>query len=196
MIIVVGLGNPGEKYRETRHNTGFMVLDQLAKICSLQKGDFSYQKKLMAKTCLLKNGLLLVKPQTFMNESGVAVEKTVKFYDKGNTDRKEKIWVVHDDMDLELGRLKIEKGGTSGHHGLESIIKHLGSGSYLRFRVGVGRPDKTAEDFCSYQSNKDYLLSDFSLDQKERLQTVLKTTVEAVLFALNNNVDTVMNKYN
>jgi PTH1 family peptidyl-tRNA hydrolase len=154
MILIVGLGNPGEKYSKTRHNVGFMVLDALADNLGI---DFKEDKKRNALTAEYtmifegqkkKTRLVLVKPLTFMNNSGEAVQKIRKYYQIPE----ENIWVIHDDLDIDLGLIRIRKGGSSaGQKGIQSIIDSLGGyNEFIRFRIGI-RPDDgqkgSAEDF-------------------------------------------------
>jgi PTH1 family peptidyl-tRNA hydrolase len=135
--LILGLGNPGERYRSTRHNAGFMALATLAVSRSL--GDPStFKSSLVLKTRLGSNRVILAWPQTYMNLSGQAAREIVNFY-KVDPDS---ILVVHDDMDLETGRLKaVMGGGTAGHNGLESLMGEL-DGDFARLRIGVGRPDR------------------------------------------------------
>lgn len=136
MKIIVGLGNKGTEYRETRHNVGFMLVDRLAynNDCS-----WSENKKLQAEICKINNDTILVKPQTFMNKSGESVSKVLSYYKKANP---EDLIIVHDDVDLDFGEVKFQSGrGSAGHKGVQDIIDKLGTDAFWRFRVGVGRPD-------------------------------------------------------
>jgi PTH1 family peptidyl-tRNA hydrolase len=149
MLAVFGLGNPGEKYSKTRHNAGFIILDELAK----NKGMvWASEPKFKAETA--KDGdLLLIKPLTHMNNSGESASAVVNFYKLSFQD----IMVVHDEVDLEFGRIKKQLGGSSaGHHGIEDIIEKLGTTEFWRIRVGVGRPVDKRFDVM------DWVLSDFS----------------------------------
>lgn len=133
MKLIVGLGNPGVKYEKTRHNVGFMVVDELARN---YKSKIS-NSKLKSEMFFLESDVLVIKPLTFMNLSGEVVATVKNFYKIAVGD----IWVIHDDVDLEVGRIKIQiGGGSAGHNGLNSIIENLGSSDFVRFRVGVGRP--------------------------------------------------------
>lgn len=138
MKLIVGLGNPGVKYEKTRHNAGFVVVEWLADKHGLS---FSSEGKFFGDIALgniKKERVAILKPKTFMNESGRAVAAVLNFY-KVISDND--IWVVHDDVDLEVGRIKIQiGGGSAGHNGLNSIIESLVSSDFVRFRVGVGRP--------------------------------------------------------
>jgi PTH1 family peptidyl-tRNA hydrolase len=136
-LLVVGLGNPGREYRDTRHNVGFMVVDELAR-----RHGASFRAKFSASLADLRlNGrrLVLLEPQTYMNESGRSVGAAVRFYKLSL----QAVVVVHDDVDLDVGRLQARSGGgLAGHNGLRSLVQHLGSGDFLRLRVGVGRPER------------------------------------------------------
>ena len=148
MYLIVGLGNPGEKYAKTRHNLGFMVVDEVArKILPLGKTRWVEDKKANALILKASPEVFLVKPQTFMNASGMAVARLTRRY---TLDAKS-LWVIHDDVDLPLSKLKIRLGGAAaGHHGVESIIKELGTKNFVRFRIGIqpktGKP-KNIEKF-------------------------------------------------
>ena len=136
MNLIVGLGNPGEKYAYTRHNIGFMVVDKLIK--NVIDGGQTWDLNRSLNSYFLKKGdLVFAKPQTFMNASGYAVKKLTDLY-KIELDH---IWVIHDDIDLPLGKLRIRVGGGSaGHHGIESIMREFaGKDHFVRFRLGVGR---------------------------------------------------------
>jgi len=137
MKLIVGLGNPGEKYENSRHNLGFVVLDALLqKLTPVEKTVWQEEKK--SNSLIAKVGdLILAKPQTFMNASGFAVKKLNTKYQILNTE----LWVVHDDIDLPLGKIKIRKGGGSaGHRGIDSIAKELETHDFVRFRLGIGHP--------------------------------------------------------
>lgn len=151
MKLIVGLGNPGAKYEKARHNVGFLVVDALARSSKFQvplrprSGQAS--SKFKSELLIFNNDVIFVKPQTFMNLSGEAVVLVKNYYKIGVGD----IWVVHDDVDLEVGRIKIQiGGGSAGHNGLNSIIEKLGTEDFVRFRVGIGRPENPnvpIEDF-------------------------------------------------
>ena len=133
MNLIVGLGNPGDKYASTRHNIGFMVVEHVLK--NLVSNVTSWDTNSEINTQFFKNGdLIFAKPQTFMNASGVAVAKLINFYKVPV----EQLWVIHDDIDLPIGKIRIRSGGGSGgHHGIESIIKDVGKDNFLRFRMGM-----------------------------------------------------------
>jgi len=136
--LLIGLGNPGDKYRETRHNIGFRFLDRLCKDEGLRFGAAPRFKAETARWESEDGQVLLVKPQTFMNHSGETVAPLARYY-KVSADR---VFVVYDDLDLPPGKLRIKKGGGhGGHNGLKSINQHLGDSGYHRIKIGIGRPD-------------------------------------------------------
>lgn len=176
MLIIVGLGNPGKEYEKTRHNVGFMILNKLRS--DLELGSWAVNKKYRAETAerkISQEKILLFKPQTFMNNSGQAVAAAVKFYKIKPAD----IWIIHDDLDLSLGKIKIQRNrSAAGHHGVQSIIDALGTQDFVRFRVGIApaKPPKT--------SGADFVLSKFSSAETATLKETLTSAVEAIKLAL------------
>ena len=143
MKLLVGLGNPGEKYQLTRHNVGFMILDNFINMVAAKDWDKKFDS-FFKKISSNEKNILLIKPLTFMNLSGNAVQKVKNYYKITNNN----IVIIHDDIDLELGRIKLkEGGGDGGHNGLKSVAKMIGN-EFLRVRIGVGRPEKI--DVSSY----------------------------------------------
>jgi PTH1 family peptidyl-tRNA hydrolase len=167
-LLVVGLGNPGREYARNRHNVGHMVVDELAgRHDASWKGKFSGQ---LADVRIDGHKVGLLKPETYMNESGRSVKAAAQFY-KVEPDA---ILVVHDESDLELGRLQARRGGgLAGHNGLRSVAKHLGTPDFLRLRVGVGRPGRGDR-----RDLADYVLSDF--DPHEDAEALVRRAAEAV----------------
>ncbi|MBU1037195.1 aminoacyl-tRNA hydrolase [Patescibacteria group bacterium] len=184
MKLIVGLGNPGKKYEKTRHNVGFMVLDKLAE-------NNSWKENKKAKALYLKkeiNGeqIELIKPLTFMNDSGMAMAYAVK---KHNL-KLDEIFIVYDDSDLPLGKLRIGKfKSAGGHHGIESILQHLRKSDFLRFKVGI-RPQNNKQKALTF------ILKSFSAKEKKLLQEMINKTVEAIKDSLTEPIEKVMNKYN
>ena len=180
MKIIVGLGNPGEKYFKTRHNVGFMVIDHFShnlKWGQLRKISFTLQKS------VAQEELVLIKPQTFMNLSGSAVKEVVDMY------KVQDIMVVCDDLDLPLGKLRVRRsGGSGGHRGIESIIACLGSGDFSRLRVGIGRP--VAGDAS------DYVLSRFSGEEYPVVNETLDKACLALKVWISDGVEVCMNTFN
>ena len=186
MKLVVGLGNPGLEYRNSRHNLGFMALNALAKDLLLEFKLDKESRSMLATTFFNKEDVILCKPLTYMNLSGESVLK-LKTINKLNP---RDILVVCDDISLELGRLRIRaKGSSGGHKGLNSIIKVLGSNEFSRLRIGVSLPEKN-------QDVSDYVLTDFSSSEKKPIRQGLDTAKEAVLCWLKEGIETAMNKYN
>lgn len=162
--LIVGLGNPGQKYEKTRHNVGFMILDRLS-------GEFKYEKKFDAEVSVLTDGTILMKPQTFMNLSGEAVNLFADYYKVAL----ENIILVHDEVDLPLGEIRIREGGSSaGHKGVESVIQHLGSEGFLRFRIGVKNGD------LGMIETEDFVLQRFSEEEEEKLQKIIDLCVSEI----------------
>jgi PTH1 family peptidyl-tRNA hydrolase len=185
MIFIVGLGNPGKEYQDTRHNAGFVLLDRLLEIYDNPKplSKFSgsiYRQKLSDKE------ILFIRPNTFMNLSGVTVAGAAKHFE----DVLEKILVIHDDLDIEFGRIRLKSGGgTGGHNGLESIIKSLGRADFDRLRIGVGRPPGQMDP-------ADFVLSKFKKSERKELDLTLGLACEAVQDYTGHAIEYVMNKYN
>ncbi|MDR1205245.1 MAG: aminoacyl-tRNA hydrolase [Peptococcaceae bacterium] len=185
MKLIVGLGNPGARYSKNRHNVGFMVLDLLAK----ELGVSVDQKKadaLIGQGAYRDQKLLLAKPQTFMNLSGKSVMGLIHFYH----DRLDDLVVVHDDMDLPLGRLRFKAdGGAGGHNGLKSVTEHLASQEYDRLKIGVGRP-------ADFMKPEVYVLSNFTGEELSPLEQTLRIAAEALKFWSENGCAAAMNHYN
>ena len=164
MKLIVGLGNPGEKYRNNRHNVGFVVLDELAR--QMVNGQWSMVKKFNSLVISHQSSVILAKPQTFMNNSGITVKKLVNQYKVNKSD----LWIVHDDLDIRLGEYKIQLGkAPKQHKGLESIDRELGSGDYWHVRIGVDNrpPDNRI-------SGEVYVLQDFDKTEIETRDRVIK----------------------
>ena len=204
MKIIVGLGNPGEEYRGTRHNTGWMVVDKIIQnLKKMQKGRFlrndnakiKIDEKLKAEICETvwkSEAVILVKPLTFMNESGKAAIKIVSEF-KG-LKVQDDIWLIHDDLDLPLGRIKIVSNrGAAGHKGVESIIKALGTKNFVRFRIGTALAGSLKLKTESY---KDYVLGEFKGEEEKVFKRSIKKCAEALIYSLENGIEKAMNKYN
>ena len=189
MKLIIGLGNPGEKYEQTRHNLGFIVMDELArKMLSLAKTKWVENKKFNSQLSIINSQLILVKPQTMMNASGYAVAKLTSFYKV----KPEDIWVIHDDVDLPLGKMKIRMGGAAaGHHGVESIIQQLGTDKFVRFRLGIGHPGRGSDKLV-----EKYVLRRFDINETSETKQMIKKTMEAIRVALNDGLEKAMNEFN
>ena len=173
MKLFVGLGNPGERYKITRHNVGFMVLDNLIKQSSVEGWDNKFDS-FFNKIIIDQKSIILLKPLTFMNVSGHAVQKVKNFYgiDPNN------IVIIHDDIDLELGKIKLKKGGgDGGHNGLKSIIKLIGS-EFNRIRIGIGRPEKI--------SVSSYVLNNFREEEVPLLKKIILKSCEGINLLIAN----------
>lgn len=153
MKLIVGLGNPGKEYENTRHNVGFLFIDKLSTEVDSQKN-------------------ILLKPQTFMNNSGMAVRTKIDFYKLSPAD----LIVIHDDKDLLLGEYKIQKDrGAAGHNGVQSIIDHLGTRDFMRVRIGIAHEDKQ-----TMGDTADFVLNKFTKEEKEVLNKTVDKAIEEV----------------
>jgi len=183
--MVVGLGNPEPRYLRNRHNVGFMVVDRIADGAEITWRNSNRFSAAMAIGALGGEQAVLVKPMTFMNLSGQAVAPIAHFYRVPA----EQMVVIHDDVDLELGRLKLKQGGgDGGHNGLRSISELLGSSDYHRVRFGVGRPE--------FGEVADYVLSDFTADEQDLLKTEVKRAAKAVQAVIKRGIKEAMNRFN
>ena len=171
MKLVVGLGNPGETYAGVRHNLGFMVVNEWAK--RMDNGQWTMDNKFKSEifNCQFSNvNCILVKPQTFMNNSGLAVKLISSYYHLVSKD----IIVIYDELDLPLGKIKVRLGGAAaGHHGVESIIKSLGTDQFIRVRLGIGNlKTKSAEKF---------VLEPFMPSEKSKVKHMIKQALKDLL---------------
>ena len=184
MKIIVGLGNPGVHYQWSRHNVGFQVVDRLSERQCIPMCSRRF-KALYGTGWINSEDVVLVKPITFMNLSGEAVRKTAAAFSVGRED----LIVIHDDLDLALGRLRVKrKGGDGGHQGVRSIIEAMGSNAFLRLKVGIGRPPKGVEP-------ADYVLSPFGEDDQPEIDSALSRAAEAVAAILSEGVEAAMNRF-
>lgn len=183
--LIVGLGNPGPKYHNNRHNVGFMVADALGDRANIPIRRFEF-RALIGKGDFADTRLILAKPQTYMNNSGQAVSALVNFY-KIPT---EKILVVHDDLDLPFGTLRMRpQGGAGGQRGVGSIIAKLNTIEFARLRVGIGRPPGRMDP-------SDYVLHDFDPPEEEMLPEILDSAVKAIRLFIEEDIEQAMNKFN
>lgn len=185
--ILVGLGNPGPKYANTRHNAGFLVVDELARRLSVSMRSERQAEQGRLSAALAPGGteLLLLKPLLFMNVSGKAVQAAMA----RTRTKPEGLLVIHDDIDLPLGRLRFKQGGgAGGQRGVASIIGALGA-DFLRLKVGVGRPP-------AQWSTENWVLSKFKPDEEELLAEVIHAAADAVELYLNKDLETAMNQVN
>lgn len=211
MKLVVGLGNPGEKYEKTRHNLGFMAVEKFFKDYSpVDETRWSEEKKLKSDIVILdwqpKNAdlerVILAKPRTYMNNSGMAVRLIADYYKV----KAEDIWVAYDDLDLPVGSIKIRFGGAAaGHHGVESIMASLGTDKFWRFRMGIGLPHghKVDGDGKEHLQSRrtvgnveDYVLGTFDTRDRNKIREVIKYCSQAFEVALEKGLEASMNRFN
>ena len=185
MYIIVGLGNPGEKYVHTRHNVGFEVIDILADRIGIHV-DEKKHKGLCGRGVLEGQKVVLVKPQTFMNLSGESVRAVADFYKVAA----DEIIVVYDDISLEPGRLRVRgKGSAGGHNGIKNIIAHLGTQEFPRVKGGIGEKPKGMD-------LADYVLSHFGRGEWEQMEEAFKEAADAVAVMISQGTEAAMNRFN
>ena len=187
MYVIAGLGNPGAKYENTRHNIGFMAVDAIA-----AKNHISVQEKkhkaLLGKGMLGSEKVLLVKPQTFMNLSGESIREIIDYY---KIEEKTELIVISDDISLAPGALRIrKKGSAGGHNGLKNIIAHLGTDQFPRIRVGVGAPAHPEHEMI------DWVIGRFTSQEKKIVDEAVGRAVEAALCVMEKGVAEAQNQYN
>lgn len=185
MKIVVGLGNPGKEYELTKHNIGFLVVDAIAEthMHTPWKEDF---KALITTIQVDGEKVLLVKPQTFMNNSGESVGPLMRYYKVAPED----VYCIYDDMDLPVGKIRIRPNGSAGgHNGIKSLIAHMGTNEFPHFRFGIGRP-------LPQWTVVDHVLAPFPEDQQEKVAKGIKDMAKAVVGTLEVGIDRGMNLYN
>ena len=189
MFLIVGLGNPGEKYKNTRHNIGFIVVDKLKQIQDFS--DWKQGKKFNAQISegiLDEEKIMLAKPQTFMNNSGKAV-KSIISYSSSIMDKQ--LWIIHDDIDLPIGQMKISKNKNSaGHKGVQSIIDTLGNKNFVRFRVGI----KSA--LTIKMPTEKFVLEKFTKQEQKILEKMIDNTCAAIEMAIKRGIEKTMAEYN
>lgn len=183
--LIIGLGNPGDNYRDTRHNIGFMVLDEIAR---RQGVVFREEKRWKALVAKFAGGMLL-KPLTFMNESGRAAQAVGHFYKTAPAET----LVVYDDVDIPLGRMRIRKSGSAaGHNGIRSLISSFGTEEFPRLKVGIAPEDgRPAGDRMV-----DHVLGTFRAEEQSLLQSVIQRAADAVMSAVDRGMDAAMNVFN
>ncbi|MBZ0117671.1 MAG: aminoacyl-tRNA hydrolase [Sandaracinaceae bacterium] len=183
MHLVVGLGNPGPKYRGNRHNVGFMVVDRLARAAGVELRDKF--KGLHARARVAGQDVALLEPTTFMNLSGESVQPAMRFFKVEPSE----LVVVHDELDLPFGTVRLKQGGgAAGHNGLRSIIQHCGGADFARVRIGIGRPP--------HGSVESWVLSDFDALESAELDDVLQQAALAVEMLIRQGLAAAMNAVN
>ncbi len=183
-FLIVGLGNPGKKYEPTRHNIGFMALEKLADSCEIKLKQKSFDA-LWGKGVIAGKNVLLVEPQTYMNLSGTSVRQLQSFFKMEISN----LIVIHDDLDLPFGALRLKAGGgTAGHKGLASIETYLGTTGFMRVRLGIGKPvDKSRIE--------GYVLEPFRKEEQEMLPEVIKRAADASAEIVLNGLQKAISKY-
>ncbi|MDR1272304.1 MAG: aminoacyl-tRNA hydrolase [Clostridiales Family XIII bacterium] len=186
MIFVIGLGNPGREYENTRHNLGFITIDRLAERHDIKVSKLKH-KALTGTGMISGSKAMLVKPQTYMNLSGETVRSLIHYYGA----RPEDIIIIYDDVDIPTGSLRIRKKGSAGsHNGMKSVIYHIGDDSFARYRIGIGKQDR------GRQPLRDYVLGGFSPDDTVPLRDAVDRCARAIEEQIANGVDAAMQKYN
>lgn len=203
MKLIVGLGNPGEKYEHTRHNLGFMVVEKFLKDFHSEKETvWSTEKKFKSDISQInwesktdgKVPLILVKPKTYMNNSGMAVSLIASFYKIESSD----IWIINDELDLPLGSMKIRFGGAAaGHRGVESVMESLGTDKFWRFRLGIGESRNHSEIAKHHVTDVDqFVLGKFSHSEAGKERELIKRGAKAIATALESGMEKAMNQFN
>jgi len=183
--LIVGLGNPGSGYKSTRHSTGFRIIDHLSRNVGASLKGRRFQSRNI-RTTYRGREIVLLKPVTFMNQSGRAVKACADFFHLSPN----RILVVHDDLDLPVGKIKVVRnGGPGGHKGVLSIIEHLGSREFPRIKIGIGRPRYG-------ESPEDYVLAPFYEDESEIMLRVFKVAVQACRLFIFDGIESAMNQIN
>lgn len=185
MKVVLGLGNPGKKYAPTRHNVGFLVVDRVASENQIAVKKIKHDS-LVGEWRTDGGKILLVKPQIYMNRSGVAVKQLLRYFPITAKD----LVVIHDDLDLPFGRIRVRPGGgAGGHRGVISILEALGEEGFFRVRVGIGRPPPGIDP-------TDYVLQPFSREERSRLEGVISRAADAVACLLEEGPQQAMERFN
>jgi len=184
MLLFVGLGNPNPNNSNNRHNVGFSVIDEINKKFKLSKQKPKF-KGLLTTGNIDEKKVYAIKPLTFMNSSGVCIKELIEYF---KIDVKN-VFVFHDDMDIDLGKVKVKfGGGNAGHNGIESIDKNIGK-NYSRIRIGIGRPKKNS-------TGADHVLENFSNEEKDNVQIVTKNIIESLSILINKDLDLFSSKIN
>ena len=184
MLLLVGLGNPNPNNKNNRHNVGFLIIDAINTKFKLSKQKPKF-KGLLTTGKIEEQKVFAIKPLTFMNNSGVCIKELVDYFkiDPSN------VFVFHDDMDIDLGKVKVKFGGSSaGHNGIESIDKNIGK-SYSRIRIGIGKPTNNS-------TGADHVLDNFSSEEIENVEEVTKNIIESLSILINKDLDLFSSKIN
>lgn len=190
MKLIVGLGNPGKEYSTSRHNIGFLCINHLARWHRITL-DMKQGQARAGKGVIAGNEVVLAKPQTYMNLSGRSVGLLMQKYHLAPED----LIVIHDDLDLPLGKIRIRLGSSAaGHNGIKSIIAFLGTQDFIRIRIGISRPQ--APDESQEETIVDYVLGDFTPEDKPIIEETIHRASEAVVSLINEGLTIAMNKFN
>jgi len=185
MYLVVGLGNPGPEYEDTRHNLGFKVVDELASRLGIYTLKLKHQS-FIGEGKINDHKVILAQPQTFMNNSGPAARGLLSWYKIGI----DKLVLVYDDVDLDVGQIRVrEKGAAGGHHGVESVIASVGTSEFARVRIGIGRESLTADV-------TNYVLQKIPSSQGKDLDAAIITAADAIQEIITSGLASAMNKFN
>ena len=184
MYIIAGLGNPGKEYAGTRHNVGYDTVEFLAEKHNIKLNKLKFNS-VYGETNINGEKVMLVKPVTYMNRSGIAIDEILRFYKIPE----ENLIVIYDDIDIPVGSLRIRPNGSPGtHNGMKSITEHVGNRNFPRVRIGIGRnPDMDLAD---------YVLQRFSLEDRDKINPIMEKAAQAAVEIIKNGVDSAMQKYN
>lgn len=192
-VIITGLGNPGEEYRLTPHNIGFLVVDKLAKNLDFPPFCMKIDGSLTTESEIGKTLVVLAKPQTFMNNSGREIAKVLAKKKLSGKKSYPNLWIINDDVDLPFGKIRIAKNrGSAGHKGVQSAIDHLKTKNFIRFRIGIKKPELAQRKIAAEK----FVLKKFSLDDNILLETILERTAQAIVTALSQNLEKAMTEFN
>ena len=184
MLLLVGLGNPSPNSSNNRHNIGFLIIDAINEKFKLSKQKPKF-KGLLTTGKINEQKVFAIKPLTFMNSSGICIKELIEYFKINVKD----VFVFHDDMDIDIGKVKVKFGGSNaGHNGIDSIDKNIGK-NYSRVRIGVGRPKKNS-------TGADHVLDNFSNEEKENVQEVTKNITESLSILINKDLDLFSSKIN
>jgi len=184
MLLLVGLGNPNPNNSNNRHNVGFLIIDAINEKFKLSKQKPKF-KGLLTTGKINDQKVFAIKPLTFMNKSGICIKELIEYF-KINV---ENVFVFHDDMDIDIGKVKVKFGGSNaGHNGIDSIDKNIGK-NYSRIRIGIGRPKKNS-------TGADHVLDNFSIDEKGNVEEVTKNIIESLSILINKDLDLFSSKIN
>ena len=184
MLLLVGLGNPNPNNSNNRHNVGFLVIDEINKKFKLSKQKPKF-KGLLTTGNIYEQKVYAIKPLTFMNSSGICIKELIEYF---KIDVKD-VFVFHDDMDIDLGKVKVKFGGSNaGHNGVESLDKNIGK-NYSRVRIGIGRPKNNS-------TGADHVLDNFSNEEMDNVQALTKNIIESLSFLISKDLDLFSSKIN